>query len=393
MMPFGFSTANRILFGTGTAARVAEEAARLGDHALLVTGSQADRASGIRAGMGKAGMACTEFRIAEEPEVEMISQGAELARRRQCNVVIGIGGGSVMDGAKAIAALITNRRPVMDYLEVIGHALPLEQAPAPCVAVPTTAGTGSEVTRNAVIRSARHRVKVSMRSRTMLPTLAVVDPALTLTLPPAITAATGFDALTQLLEAFVSTKANPLTDGLCREGLVRCARSLKKAYTRGEDLAAREDMSVASLFSGLALANAGLGAVHGIAGPLGGWIKAPHGALCAGLLPEVIRANLTALEKDPGGGRPLARYAEIAGLLNGRTGCAPEDLLHWLETAAAEMEIPGLSHWELNAGDVAKLADQALKSSSMRGNPVVLDRRILVEIIESAMEDGTGCQE
>jgi len=388
MVQFTFSTAGRILFGPGTVAQIAGEAARMGDHVLLVTGSRSDRAAGLRASLDNAGMACTVFRISDEPDVEVVAQGAEMARRRRCNVVIGFGGGSVMDGAKAIAALVSNRRPILDYLEVIGQALSLEHPPAPCIAVPTTAGTGSEVTRNAVIRSAEHHVKVSMRSQSMLPDLAVVDPELTLTLPPDITAATGFDALTQVLEAFVSTRANPLTDGLCREGLVRCARPLKKAYHQGDNVAAREDMAVASLFSGLALANAGLGAVHGIAGPLGGMIKAPHGAVCASLLPAVTRANIAALEKAPGGGYPLERYAEVARLLTGRFKCAAAHAADWLEAAAEEMQIPSLSHWGLTSDAVTELADHALRSSSMQGNPVALNRHTLMGVIHSVMDGG-----
>ena len=216
----------------------------------------------------------------------LVRQGVELARREQCDLVIAFGGGSAIDAGKAIAALLANGGELTDYLEVIGKGQPLRHPSVPFIAVPTTAGTGSEVTRNAVLASAEHQVKVSMRSPLMLPRLAVVDPELTLELPPAVTASTGLDALTQLIEPYVSIRANPLTDGFCLEGLRRVSRSLRRAYHAGRDITAREDMSLASLLGGLALANAGLGVVHGFAAPVGGMFHAPHGAICAALLPH-----------------------------------------------------------------------------------------------------------
>ncbi len=389
MTPFAFSTANRILFGEGTADRIAVEASRMGRHALVVTGSTPARSAKVQDALSTSGVPFAIFPIPREPDVETVDAGARLARDNQCDLVIGIGGGSVLDGAKAVAALITNRRPLMDYLEVIGSAMPLDQAPAPCIAVPTTAGTGSEVTRNAVIRSPGHRIKVSMRSAGMLPDLVIVDPRLTLALPADVTAATGFDALTQLLEAFVSSKANPLTDGLCREGLARCARSLKTVYHRGDDLAARRDMALASLFSGLALANAGLGAVHGIAGPLGGMIDAPHGAVCARLLPVVAAANVEALNRKASQSPYLNRYGEAARILTGQTQAGIREGIDWLHTAVRELGIAPLSHWGLTAEDISELAGHALRASSMRGNPVDLDHDAIVAVIRQAMHEET----
>lgn len=210
-------------------------------------------------------------------------------------MVIGLGGGSVLDAGKAIAALVTNLGNVFDYLEVIGKGQPLVNAPLPFIAIPTTAGTGTEVTRNAVLGSPAHGVKVSLRSPMMLPSLAIVDPELTYGLPPEITASSGLDALTQLIEPFVSVKANPMTDAICREGIRHAAKSLRTVYHNGADASAREGMSLASLFGGLALANAALGAVHGFAGPLGGMLNAPHGAICAKLLPLVMEVNIKVL--------------------------------------------------------------------------------------------------
>jgi len=387
MPAFTFSTVAALIFGAGTVKRIAAEAARLGRQAFLVTGRATSRAESLCRDLVAADMACTLYQVTREPDVEMVSAGARAARKAACDVVIGIGGGSVMDAAKAIAALVTNQRPLLDYLEVIGKARPLERKPLPCIAVPTTAGTGSEVTRNAVIRSPEHRVKVSLRSPDTLPDLALVDPELTLSLPPELTAATGFDALTQLIEAFVSNRANPLTDGLCREGLARCARSLKTAFHQGDNLTARTDMAIASLFSGLALANAGLGAVHGIAGPLGGLGTAPHGAVCARLLPAVVAANVAELEKTAPESSALARYRETARLLTGSPAAGPRDGIAWLQTTVREMQIPLLTHWGLRAKAKTGVAESALRASSMRGNPVRLDRQTIEVIISQAMQE------
>jgi alcohol dehydrogenase class IV len=388
-MEFSFATAGRIVFGPGVAGQAAEYVRAWGRCALLITGRDPERTARLAQDLEGAGIAVHPFQVPGEPDTALVENGARQARGHGCDVVIGCGGGSVMDTAKAVAALSTNSGPLLDYLEVVGRARPLEHRPLPCIAVPTTAGTGSEVTRNAVIRCPVHRVKVSLRSDQMLPKVALVDPELTMDLPPALTAATGFDALCQLLEAFVSTKANPLTDGLCREGLSRCAQALSTAYFQGRNLQARTDMALASLFSGLALANAGLGAVHGIAGPMGGMAAAPHGALCARLLPFVAAANIEALESGPEATPYLKRYQQAAALLTGRADAEARDLVRWLDRLCAELKIPSLGRWGLQADQVPALAVQALKSSSMRGNPVSLDIETLEGIIVQAMaEDG-----
>ncbi len=385
MMEFSFATAGQILFGPGVVRQAAGQAKALGRRALLVTGRNRGRAAPLEQDFKTAGVAVTGFQVPGEPDVALVENGATLAREQGCDLVVGFGGGSVMDAAKAIAALAANTNPILDYLEVIGRALPLENRPLPCIAIPTTAGTGSEVTRNAVIRSPEHRVKVSLRSPHMLPRVALVDPELTLDLPPEVTAATGCDALCQLLEAFVSTKANPLTDGLCREGLSRCALALKTVYVQGRNLQSRTDMALASLFSGLALANAGLGAVHGIAAPLGGMTTAPHGAVCARLLPFVTAANIEALETGPEAGPYLKRYQEAAALLTGNPAAVTRDLVRWLDELSADLKIASLSQWGLQPDEVADLAARSLKASSMQGNPVPLDSGTLEGIIAQAM--------
>src|SRR5690606_39047218 len=260
----------------------------------------------------------SELPIRGEPEVQTVEDGVELACRDGCDLVLAIGGGSVIDAGKAIAALLTNPGNPRQYLEVVGQGKPLTDDPLPVVAVPTTAGTGAEVTRNAVLGVPEQRVKVSLRSPRMLPVVALVDPELTYSLPPDITASTGLDALTQCIEPFVTPQANPLTDAITREGMRRAARSLQRAFEDGGDREARRDMSIASLCGGLALANAKLGAVHGIAGPLGGMTSVRHGVACARLLPPVIETNLRARRAHAPGSPALARYEEVARSLTGR---------------------------------------------------------------------------
>ncbi len=383
-MQFAFA-ARKILFGPGTAAQAAGEAARIGKRALLVTGRNPERAADFSRRLAQAGVDPVLFRVAGEPEIETVAAGAALARQERCDLIIGLGGGSALDAAKAIAALAVNTEPIETYLEVIGQGRPLTQTPLPCIAIPTTAGTGSEVTRNAVLKSVAHKVKVSLRGDGMLPVLAVVDPALTLGLPPDVTAATGCDALTQLLEAFVSAKANPLTDALCREGLARAAGALPRAVAQGDDLSARTDMALASLFSGLALANAGLGAVHGIAGPLGGMIPAPHGAVCARLLPEVMAANVRALTQRAPQSVALNRYRCVAQMLTGAPQATAADGVQWVRELVKQFSIPALSHWGLTAAAVPELVAHARRASSMKGNPIELSEAELTGIVMAAM--------
>ena len=269
-MKFEFATATRIVFGAGTVNDAGAIAKKFGRRALVVTGRDSRRAERILAGLKSSGVGAVTFSVAGEPELETVERGTKLARAEHCELVIGFGGGSALDAAKAIAAMLTNEGGLLDYVEIIGRGRPLTKLSAPFIAIPTTAGTGTEVTRNAVLASPEHKLKVSLRSPLMLARVAMIDPELTYDLPPALTASTGLDALTQLIEPFVCNRANPMTDGLCVEGLRRAARSLRVAFSKGQDQDAREDMAVASLFGGLALANAGLGAVHGFAGPIGG---------------------------------------------------------------------------------------------------------------------------
>jgi alcohol dehydrogenase class IV len=389
-MIFEFKTAGRIVFGAGVLSRVGPLAAGLGRRALLVTGRSTARADAFARQLNDRGLTIGRFSVHGEPTLKMIEEGLSQARSQDTEVVIGFGGGSAIDAAKALAALIKNTGNVMDYLEVIGRGGPLAQTPVPCIAVPTTAGTGAEVTCNAVLKSTEYGVKVSLRSPAMFPRFAVVDPETTLSLPPLVTAATGMDALTQLLEAFVSKKSNPLADGLCREGIKRAARSLRQACDSPRDMTARGDMSLASLFSGLALANAGLGAVHGIAGPLGGLCDAPHGVICARLLPAVVQVNLKALQDRDPTSVALDRYDRIFRWLTGSESASAADGIDWLHRLIWDLRLPRLGDYGLRHHHIDKLAARARRASSMQSNPVALTASELGHILSDTLIGSKG---
>lgn len=385
MTPFEFATAGRILFGSGTRDLLGGILASLGRRVLVVGGTSRRHDEWLGPLLAHEGLERADFAVVGEPSLDMARAGVAAARENGCDVVLGIGGGSSLDLAKAIAALATQPGDVLDHLEVIGAGKPLTASPLPCVAVPTTAGTGSEVTKNAVLSSPEHRVKVSLRSPTMLPRVALVDPELTLSLPRDVSATTGLDAVAQLIEPFVSRNAQPLTDGLCREGLSRVRWALRAAVTQPDDLAAREAMSLASLCGGLALANAGLGGVHGLAGPIGGMFPAPHGAVCGILLPGVMEANIRVLRQRGEGDGPLARYRDVARLLTGSPKADAEDGMAWVRAIVAELAIPPLSCYGMTAVDIPIVIARAKQASSMKGNPVVLPDDELAAILADAV--------
>jgi alcohol dehydrogenase class IV len=378
---FEFATATRILFGEGTAAEVAPAARSMGQRALLVTGASGVRAGSLRGGLGEV----AHVRVAGEPSLAEIRAGAERARAERCDVVVAVGGGSAIDAGKALAALLTNAGDPLDYLEVIGRGQPLERPSAPMIAVPTTAGTGSEVTRNAVLASPERHVKASLRSAYMLPRLAVVDPELSVDLPLEITASTGLDALTQLIEPYVSVRANPMTDLFCADGIARAARALPLVCNEPSNRRARSDMAWASLLGGMSLANAALGAVHGFAAPLGGMFPAPHGALCAALLPHVMEANVRALRARAAVSPALVRYEQVARWLTGRADAAAEDGGEWVAALCSKLRIPPLSRYGVDVAAIPDVVAKAARASSMKGNPVLLAEEELTSILVAAM--------
>ncbi len=384
-MQFDFSSAHQVAFGRGKLEITGTAAAKLGKKALVVVGFKGSEVDRLTALLEASGVAWEPFWVSGEPTVQTIEQGKQAALAAGCDLIIGFGGGSAIDTAKAVAALVANPGEVLDYLEVVGNNRPLLVPPLPYIAIPTTAGTGSEVTRNAVIGVPEKQVKVSLRSPQMLARLAVIDPQLTLKLPPSVTASTGMDALAQVIEPFVSKRANPFIDLFCREGIRRGARYLLKAYQNGQDEIAREAMSFTSLMGGMALANAGLGAVHGFAGPVGGMFAAPHGAVCACLLPPVVMVNARALTQREPGHPALARYQEIAEIITGKTGATISDLSGWLEDLRVALAIPSLGQFGVKEKDLPVLVEKGAVASSMKANPIALSSEELREILEMAL--------
>jgi len=379
---FEFATAGRIMAGAGRAAELPGVLAGLGSRVLVCTGADPARHDALLAGLE---LPAAVFPVAGEPTVDLARAGAAAAREHGADVVVAIGGGSVIDLGKAVAMLLGNGGDPLDYLEVVGAGKKITRPAAPLLAVPTTAGTGAEVTANAVLASPAHRVKASLRSPLMIPRVALVDPELTVSCPPPVTAASGLDALTQCLEPFVSNRASPLTDGLAREGLRRAATGLRAAYADGGDLGARSDMAMCSLLGGIALANAKLGAVHGLAGVIGGTADVPHGMACAALLAPVIEANVRALRSGPAGHPALDRYAEAAQLLTGRPAATIEDGLAWIRETVTLLAVPGLATFGVRPDQAGEIAAKAAGSSSMQGNPVALSDSDLRAIVLQAL--------
>ncbi|HEX8520156.1 MAG TPA: iron-containing alcohol dehydrogenase [Pseudonocardia sp.] len=377
---FELALPRRVVVGPGRAAELADLVPTLGRRVLLCTGRDPDRHRDLLGGADPAAV----VRVTREPTVDAAEQAVARARAAGADAVVAIGGGSVLDLGKTLAVLLGNGTEPLDHLEIVGRGVPITRPAVPFVAVPTTAGTGAEATANAVLRSPAHGRKASLRSPHMLAAVALVDPLLTLGCPPAVTASSGLDALTQCLEPYVCTRANPATDALAADGLRRAARSLRRAYTDGDDRDARADMAVCSLFGGVALANAGLGAVHGLAGVVGGAVEAPHGAVCAALLAPVVAANVAALRAREPDSPALRRYAEVAALLTGRADATVEDGVEWLRATVAALDVPPLGAVGLDPARHAEVAEKAAAASSMRANPVTLRADELVAALAAA---------
>jgi len=387
---FEFATAQRIVFGRGKVRSLAALASSYGTKALLVVGGHTagELLEGIEASVVAKGVACERLISTGEPETAAVDAGAARARDGRFELGIGIGGGSVIDLGKAVAGLATNGGPVRDYLEGVGTGKVIEKPPLPYIAVPTTAGTGSEVTKNAVISSRREGFKKSIRSHLLIPAVALVDPALTDSTPPAQTAASGLDALTQLVEPFVSTKAGPVTDALALEGMRRAASALPRVFRDGSDTEARDDMALASLLGGLCLANAGLGAVHGIAAALGALHGVPHGVACASVLAQVTSANVQALEARAPSSPALARYARVGETLTGRSFSnqveARKAAVERLRELVADLGIPTLRAFGILESHLQRLVSES-RGSSMKSNPVELTDSEISAVLQQAL--------
>ncbi len=378
---FSFVTAQEIRFGRGAAMAAAAAIAGMGDKVFVVHGSDAMRAGWLLAVLDANGVQRATFACNGEPDMAMIEAGVAGARAAGARVVVALGGGAAIDTGKAIAALVPSGRPMMDHLEVVGKGLPLVDDPLPFVAIPTTAGTGAEVTKNAVITVPEHQRKVSLRDVRMLPNLAIIDPALTDNTPRSVTLASGLDAVTQVIEPYVSCKANRISDALTRDAIPQGIRALVHLM-QGENAAARDDLAWVSLCGGLALANAGLGAVHGLAGVVGGLSGAPHGAICGVLLPHVLQANADSPEISP---RTASRLAEVQGWVGDALGVEPGGAFASLADWSRHHGLPGLGDMGVRASDHGKIASDAGLSSSMKGNPVRLSVETLAGILGAAV--------
>jgi alcohol dehydrogenase class IV len=388
MSKFEFFGVGRVIFGRGEFRRVGELAAALGRTALVLYNGSG-QIDPLLAMLSAARINATFRRQRGEPVVNDIDSATNDARRAGCDLVIGLGGGSAIDAAKAVAALLGNGGSAVDYMEVVGKGLKITRPSIPWIAIPTTAGTGAEATRNAVIGLPERQFKASIRNELMLPRIAVIDPELGVNVPPDVTARSGMDALCQLIESYTSTGAGPITDALALQGITLAAGSLRRAYHDGHDLDAREDMALAALLSGMTLTSAGLGAVHGFAAPLGANFPAPHGAVCAALLPIVISANVHAL-RDQGNATALTRYAAVGRLfLPAGSQDSEEEAIDMCVKCTAslvrDLNIPPLATFGMKPSDIPSMVALARKASSMRYNPVVLSDEVLAEVLGAAI--------
>ncbi len=385
MGPFEFATADRIIFGRGKIATIASLEDLLGARTLIVTGKSQRHLPALLSHLGALAVEPVSITVDGEPQVADVERACAVMQDQQCQSVIGLGGGSAVDAGKAIAALAANPGDPMDYLEVIGRGLSMPKAPFPFIAIPTTAGTGAEVTKNAVLASPEHRVKVSLRSRDMLPDVAIVDSELTHSLPREATANAGIDALTQLIEPFLSSRANPFTDALCRSAIPQAARALEQLAADLDNPEARDSLAFAALNSGLALANAGLGAVHGFAGPMGGMFGAPHGAICARLLPAVLKQNFAVAVQQGQDDPTLNRFNELGPLLTGDSRAAADEAISWTARIVESFAVQRLSAFGIQQQDFPEIVKKSQKASSMKGNPYSLGEGALTRILAEAL--------
>lgn len=382
-MTFDVMLPRHVRFGPGVSAEVRDGVLGL-SRVLLVTGRTPDRHPRVLESLRDAGLSLVPVRTLREPTVEDARQAVQVAREEGCQGVVALGGGSVLDLGKAVAGLLGNPGDPLEYLEVVGKGQALARPAVPLVAIPTTAGTGSEATRNAVLAVPEAGVKASLRSPFLLPSLALVDPDLTEGVPPEVTASCGMDALVQLVEPLTSARAQPFTDALCREAIPRAIRALPRTFRDASDREARREMALASLFGGIALANGGLGAAHGLAAAIGGRVGAPHGALCARLIVPVIRTNVRkAWQVDDR--RTLLRYRDLAGLLTEEPDAGIDEGVEVLQSLVESLGIPRLSAWGIREGDLGDLAQAGSRAGSMKANPVPLTIEELQEVLAEAL--------
>jgi alcohol dehydrogenase len=392
--PFAIARLPRIEYGRGAVGRLPELAAGYGRRALIVTGARSIQSTphwqGLLDGLRERGLAWEVRAVAGEPSPELVDETVRDLDGDGIDLVIGLGGGSALDAAKAIAGLLRVGRPVTDYLEGVGPELPYESRAVPFIAVPTTAGTGSEATKNAVLsRQGADGYKKSFRHDRLVAEYAVVDPALLASCPRGLIAANGMDALTQLLESFVSLRANPFTDALARSGLAAARDGLLPWYAGGAEAHEAQDrMAYASLLSGITLAQVGLGSVHGLASPLGAFFPIPHGAACGTLVAAATAVNVRALGERAPESPALAKYAEAAEILLGRSFDDPAEaraaLVDGLADWTRRMDLPPLSRYGMTEDDVDRVVANS-RGSSMKTNPLVLTDGEVAEVVRARL--------
>ncbi|WP_217541014.1 iron-containing alcohol dehydrogenase [Vibrio metschnikovii] len=376
---FQFITSNRIVFGAGALQHSLSLINQYGYSVLLVSGKNVQRAQMISDYLQQQKMPYQHVAIHGEPNITMVEEAAIVGRRFQPQVVIAIGGGSVLDMGKALAAIIPNQGNVYDYVEVVGRNVPLKAKPLPFIAIPTTASTGSEVTKNAVLKSGQDKVKVSLRSPDMLAVMAIIDPSLTYGTDRYTSGRGAMEAFTHLMEAYVCGDPNPLTDMICEEGLRRLSRSTLAACCLDDKLA-REDLSFAAMLGGMAITNAKLGAAHGLASALGGKLDAPHSVITARLAPYVMRENIHAAKKAQRAD-VLQRYYRIAQLLTKRKNVNIDDSILWVQMMLDKLPLPTLSQFGVCSTSFEQVATDALRSQAIKGNPLPLTHERLVYIL------------
>jgi alcohol dehydrogenase class IV len=377
-MTFDFFNVPRIVFARGAIARIGEFIPASARAFLVYNGRKRDLPRVV-----------ADFHQRGEPTVDDVDRALSLARDANCDFVLALGGGSAIDAGKAVAGLLANGGAATDYMEVVGKGQKITRPAVPWIAIPTTAGTGAEVTRNAVIDWPEKKFKASIRSELLMAKVALIDPELHVDVPPEVTARSGMDALCQCVEAHVSRGANPLTDALALQGVKLAVRNLGVAVRRGDDLTAREGMALAALLSGIALANAGLGAVHGFAAPLGARFPVPHGTVCGLLLPHVNYANIVEVLKNPWASDARARYVEIGRALlldPAATEASALDAAVAVPRALCdELRLPPLREFGVSEADLPDLVSLARQASSMRYTPVTLDDATLAAILRAAL--------